>query len=147
MLLSITRPLQIESILLGYCQWATVSSQMIQLIVFLTNPLCLIDCVLLLSLRYWLMAADDGNPKASIKAQTMLGMYYCREESRDLKKAFFWHSEACGNNSLESQGMACYCKTSNICHTKSQNLNVSHLILQLSLPNPLKPDVKLRMKM
>ena len=26
-------------------------------------------------------------------------------------------------------------------------LNVSHLILQLSLPNPLKPDVKLRMKM
>jgi len=54
--------------------------------------------------RYWLLAADDGNPNASVKAQSMLGMYYCRNESRDLKKAFFWHSEACGNGSLESQG-------------------------------------------
>ena len=32
-------------------------------------------------------------------------------------------------------------------HTKSQNLIVSRLILQLSLPNPLKPDVESRMKM
>ena len=32
--------------------------------------------------------------------------------------------------------------TSNISHTKSQNLNVSRPILQLSLPNPLKPDTK-----
>jgi len=54
--------------------------------------------------RYWLLAADDGNPMASVKAQTMLGMYYCRTESSNLKKAFFWHSEACGNGSLESQG-------------------------------------------
>ena len=36
---------------------------------------------------------------------------------------------------------------SNISCTKSQNLNVSRLILQLSLLNPLKPDVKSRMKM
>ena len=54
--------------------------------------------------RWWLLAADDGNPKGSIKAQTTLGMFYSREESLDLKKAFFWHSEACGNGSLESQG-------------------------------------------
>ena len=40
-----------------------------------------------------------------------------------------------------------YPQTSSIRHTKSQNLNVSHLILQLSLPNPLKPGVKSRMKM
>ena len=59
--------------------------------------------------RYWLLAADDGNPKASIKAQSMLGMFYSREEKQDLKKAFFWHSEACGNGSLESQGL-CACK-------------------------------------
>ena len=32
-----------------------------------------------------------------------------------------------------------YCQTSNIRRTKSQNLNVSHLVLQLSLPNLLKP--------
>ncbi|XP_063046183.1 LRP2-binding protein [Engraulis encrasicolus] len=54
--------------------------------------------------RYWLQAAADGNPNACIKAQTALGMFYSRPESLDLKKAFFWHSEACGNGSLESQG-------------------------------------------
>lgn len=54
--------------------------------------------------RWWLEAADDGNPKGSVKAQTMLGMYYSRPESLDLKRSFFWHSEACGNGSLESQG-------------------------------------------
>ncbi|CAL1538773.1 unnamed protein product [Lymnaea stagnalis] len=56
--------------------------------------------------RWLLLAADDGNPNASIKAQSVLGMFYSRlgTEYHDLKKAFFWHSEACGNGSLESQG-------------------------------------------
>ena len=40
-----------------------------------------------------------------------------------------------------------YHQTSNISRIKSQNLNVSRLVLQLSLPNPLKPGVKSRMKM
>ena len=40
-----------------------------------------------------------------------------------------------------------YRKTSSISRTKPQNLNVSHLVLQLSLPNSLKTNVKLRMKM
>ena len=35
-----------------------------------------------------------------------------------------------------------YCQISNISHTKSQNLNVSCLFLQLSLHNPLKPSAK-----
>ena len=34
-----------------------------------------------------------------------------------------------------------YCKISNIRRTKSPNLNVSHLVLQLPLPNPMKPGV------
>ena len=55
--------------------------------------------------RWWLLAADDGNPKASVKAQTTLGMFYSREENLNLKQAFFWHSEACGNGNLESQGI------------------------------------------
>ena len=38
-------------------------------------------------------------------------------------------------------------KISNISRTQSQNLNDSHLVVQLSLPNPLKPAVKSRMKM
>ena len=40
-----------------------------------------------------------------------------------------------------------YRKTSSISRTKSQNLNASHLVLQSSLPNQLKPNVKLKMKM
>ena len=40
-----------------------------------------------------------------------------------------------------------YHKTSNISCTQSQNWNVSHLILQLSLPNLLKPGVESKMKM
>ena len=35
-----------------------------------------------------------------------------------------------------------YRKISNIRRTKSPNLNVSRLVLQLSLPNPMKPVVK-----
>ena len=38
-------------------------------------------------------------------------------------------------------------QVSNISRTKTQNLNDSHLVLQLSLPNPLKLGVKSRMKM
>ena len=40
-----------------------------------------------------------------------------------------------------------YRQVSNIRRTKSQNLNASRLVLSLSAPNPLKPCVKLRMKM
>ena len=40
-----------------------------------------------------------------------------------------------------------YHQTSNISGAKSPNLNVSCLVLQLSLPNPLKPGVKSRMRM
>ena len=40
-----------------------------------------------------------------------------------------------------------YRKISNISRTESQNLNDSRLVLQLSLPTPLKPVVKSRMKM
>ena len=40
-----------------------------------------------------------------------------------------------------------YRQISNISSTKSQNLNVYRLVLQMPLPNPLKPGVKTRMKM
>ncbi|KAG8453707.1 hypothetical protein GDO86_000365, partial [Hymenochirus boettgeri] len=54
--------------------------------------------------RWWLFAADNGNPNASLKAQSVLGMFYSSSPNVDLQKAFYWHSEACGNGSLESQG-------------------------------------------
>ena len=40
-----------------------------------------------------------------------------------------------------------YYQFSNIRRIQSQNINVSRLVVQLTLPNPLKPDVKLRMEM
>ena len=40
-----------------------------------------------------------------------------------------------------------YRKTSSISRTKSENWNVSCILLQLSSLNPLEPGVKLRMKM
>ena len=40
-----------------------------------------------------------------------------------------------------------YCKTSSMSHTKFQNLIVTHLVLQLSMPNPLNPGIKSRMRM
>ena len=40
-----------------------------------------------------------------------------------------------------------YSQIPNISHTKSYNLNISRLVLQLSFHNPLKPGVKSRMKM
>ena len=46
-----------------------------------------------------------------------------------------------------SSFITAYRKTSSISRTKSQNLNVSCILLQLSSLNPLKPCVKLRMKM
>ena len=40
-----------------------------------------------------------------------------------------------------------YCQISNISRIKSPNLHISHLILQLSLPDLLKPGAQARMKM
>ena len=40
-----------------------------------------------------------------------------------------------------------YRQVSNIRRTKSQHLKDYRTVLRLSLPNPLKPDVKSRMKM
>ena len=48
---------------------------------------------------------------------------------------------------LEDHVETIYCQISNISCIKSQNLNVSRLVLQLSLCNILKPGVKSRMKM
>ena len=44
-------------------------------------------------------------------------------------------------------GTCIYHKTSSTSRTKSQSLNVSCILVQLSSLNPLKPGVKLRMKM
>ena len=50
-------------------------------------------------------------------------------------------------HSWNEYGWIYYRKISNIRCTKFPNFNVSCLVLQLSLPNPMKPGVKSRMKM
>ena len=54
------------------------------------------------------------------------------------------HAHACDDSDETTPN---YHQTSNISHIKSKNLNVSCLVLQLSLLNPLKPGVKSSMKM
>ena len=64
-----------------------------------------------------------------------------------------WHSAAAiicfssGRQSSNSKSTTNYRQVSNIRRTKSQHLKDSRTVLRLSLPNPLKPDVKSRMKM
>ena len=48
---------------------------------------------------------------------------------------------------IGQRGRCTYRKVSNIRRTKFPNLNVSRFVLQLSLPNLMKPGVKSRMKM
>ena len=48
---------------------------------------------------------------------------------------------------VSKRAIGVYRKTSSISRTKFQSLNVSCVLLQLSSLNPLKPGVKLRMKM
>ena len=50
----------------------------------------------------------------------------------DEKDPFILHSQSMVPDDLAAM-LLIYCQTSNIGHTKSQNFNVSHLILQLSL--------------
>ncbi|CAH8544979.1 unnamed protein product [Schistosoma bovis] len=57
------------------------------------------------ALRCFLFAANNGDSKACISAQTALGYLYSGPEIRDLQKAFQWHSDACGNGSVESQAV------------------------------------------
>ena len=45
------------------------------------------------------------------------------------------------------QNIVQYSQTSNICHTKSENLDVPPLALHIYLANPFKPGVESRMKM
>lgn len=42
--------------------------------------------------RLWLIAADHGNPKASVKAQSALGMLYSAKKPKDLKKVMSFDS-------------------------------------------------------
>ena len=72
--------------------------------------------------------------------------------AHDLWFVVVWHRLHCPHmRTLAPEagmsGRNMYCKTFSISHTKSQNLNVSCIVLRLSSLNPLKPGVKLRTQM
>ncbi|CAF0768969.1 unnamed protein product [Brachionus calyciflorus] len=57
--------------------------------------------------EFWLKSCDDGSEFGCVNAMTYLAFFYSRKndpEFFDLNKSYFWHNEACGNGSLESQG-------------------------------------------
>jgi TPR repeat protein len=68
----------------------------------------------LMAEKYWLLSAhgdptnnNDDNSNGCVTAMTTLAFFYSRKgepEFFNLDKAFYWHNEACGNGSLESQG-------------------------------------------
>ena len=74
------------------------------------------------------------------------GMKLVPSDYLDINLAPEWLMEVWSTQSIGILNLH-YCKIFNISGTKSPNLNVSHLVLQLSLPNLMKPDVKSRMKM
>ena len=59
--------------------------------------------------RWFLTAAQDGEPSGSIKAQTVLGMFYSRadEESFDLQKVGF--SFFCTNDTVAANFISLKC--------------------------------------
>uniref|UniRef100_A0A5K3F0R2 LRP2-binding protein n=1 Tax=Mesocestoides corti TaxID=53468 RepID=A0A5K3F0R2_MESCO len=56
------------------------------------------------ALKYLLKSARFGQTRVSVLAQTTLGYFYASPDHFDLAEAFHWHSEACHNGSIESQG-------------------------------------------
>ena len=66
---------------------------------------------------------------------------------RCFQDGFVNGSSVCVNKDLELQQKKPNHQISNISRTESQTFKVSRLVLQLPLPNPMKPGVKSRMKM
>ena len=61
--------------------------------------------------------------------------------------SYFYFNTLSQSDSTRVSLVGDYRQTSNISRTKSQHLNVSGLLLQLSFPNPLTPGVKSKMEM
>ena len=97
------------------------------------------------------------------QTSSMLTFHYCKETSTywpsltklcnldigNLQK-FKWQCPCWPTLRVQKSKLVntgAYRKVSNIRHTNSQNLNDSRLVLELSVPNSLKPSVKSIMKM
>ena len=83
----------------------------------------------------------------SARTRTRTRTRTCQYKEPAYHQPWYWPGSAWEGFVLVEHSKVTVKPTSNISHTKSQHLNVFHLILQVSLPNPLKPGVKLRTKM
>ena len=84
----------------------------------------------------WIVEPEDQSKFVSITVLEMKLEKPCGPDYVSLKKGM-----RCRWKKLD------YRRISNIRRTESPNLDVSRVVLQLSLPNPIKPGVKSRMKM
>ncbi|KAL7065181.1 hypothetical protein AAHC03_05378 [Spirometra sp. Aus1] len=57
------------------------------------------------ALKFLLKAAGTGATRIAVLAQTTLGYFYSSPDHLDLGRAFYWHNEACGFGSIESQAV------------------------------------------
>ena len=79
-----------------------------------------------------------------VESELWLDVVFSMEYYLDLPLVYVWFWE---QPTWRLSFRCKYRQFSNIRRSQSPNINISRLILQLSLPNPLKPGVKLRMKM
>ena len=91
-----------------------------------------------------ILPEDGGSSSvaANLVLAAMVDLFYCYliKAQQQGSKEYMWVSAKLDDLQLEM-----YHEISNMRCTQSQNSNDSRLVLQLSLPNPLKPGVKSRM--
>ena len=81
----------------------------------------------------------ESIPRCTFGANLVISAQICDELSRGQGEI--------GQRNSNAESLSMLRKISNIRRTKFQNLNDSHFVLQSSVPNPLRPGVKSRMKM
>ena len=89
---------------------------------------------------------SDQQEQASVKFESKYSSFLSSNCNWKCCKRIVSHFVRASMSKIK-QNQLTYRKISSISRTISQNLNVSCILLQLSSLNPLKPGVKLRMKM
>ena len=93
----------------------------------------------------YLLATDHLVTVVLLGQHTQGGLDDATTQTQHQMEGGLWNTTQIGG--LNDKRKMINRKTSSISRTKFQNLNVSCILLQLSSLNPLKPGVKLRMKM
>ena len=90
---------------------------------------------------------DHCNGPLHVQHRHLKGNLYFLQLSITKRHKDCFPTSSCRKKLVDWLQRNAYRQTTNIKGTKQQNVNVCHLVLQSSLPNPSKPGVKSRMKM